>query len=383
MAVARTAALVASGLAALAANARARVPCAAGGPPLYADEQGYAAARAIEPTATLTLLATPWARGTSRLAGAPTDGPGFDLGHARLGVCGGTDGLSYRLVWEPFALDERAHLDAHTWGRIVDASIAWLPAEWAAIAAGVGKVPLTRGREQPEGAMPLATLPLSTAALAPDRRLGLTGDADLGVARLALGVYTGSRLSDLDAPGGILVAARLVLEPVGPVGRRAWPEWDPPTKGTDRPSSWNARVRGAFGLSAAYRRDSDSSGYLAGADFALHGGRLALDGELLYADKWPLERPTATPGQLGRRLGGYLEALVVAWSPWLAFAARAEYLDEDLLHPGPGRLLAFAGGANVYALGPSIQLQALYQRTIPLAGGIGSDALLFALTVGR
>ena len=383
----RRAAIVVGGLAALAGVARARVPCAVDGPPIYADAQGYELLRAVDPSASVTLLATPFARGSSLLAGAPTDGAGFDLGRARLGVCGASDGLAYRLVWEPYALDERAHLDAQSWGRIVDAAVAWLPNHWSAISLGVGKVPFSRGREQPIGALPLATLPLTVAAIAPDRRLGLTGDADLGVARIAVGVYTGSRLSSLDAPGGVLATARLVLEPVGPVGRQAWPEWNDGETSGNGALSWNARTRGAVGFSVAYRQDGAGSGWAAGADFALHRGRFALDGELLFADRWPLERPTPTPGQLETRLGGYLEALVIAWSPWLAFAARIEYLDEDLSRPGPGRSAALATGANIYALGPAIELQALYQHTLPLVaaplGGMAADALLFALTVGR
>jgi hypothetical protein len=367
----------------IGATARARVPCASDGPPLYADDEGYAAARAIEPSASVTLWGAPWASGALRRAGDPVDGAGFDLAGARFGVCGASDGAAYRIVYEPWDAAERARVDARSWGRMVDAALAWLPASWAAVAAGVSKVPFSRGREQPIGALPLAVLPYSTAAIAPDRRLGLTGDADFGVARLAAGLFMGSRSVDLDAPAGILAAARITLEPVGPVGRRTWPRYEarPPAPATG--PSWNERMRGAAGLSIAYRRDGEATGWAAGADFALHAGRLALDGEVLYADHWPLERPTPTPGALGRRIGGFVEALVLVWSPWLAVAARAEYLDEDLSTARSGRFVAVAAGANLYALGPSIQLQALYSRRFPLAGGPGADALLFALTVGR
>src|SRR5207247_2038279 len=92
------------------------------------------------------------------------------------------------------------------------------------------------------GALALGHLPLSTAAIAPDRRLGLTVDADSGVFRLALGVYEGARLPSIDAPGGALLTARGELEPFGPVGRRSWPRY----------GAWSDRLRPATGLSAAY-----------------------------------------------------------------------------------------------------------------------------------
>ena len=104
---------------------------------------------------------------------------------------------------------------------------------------------------------------------------------------------------------------------------------------------------------------------------------------MLFADGWPLERPTDAPGVRARRIGGYLEALVIAWAPWLTVAARVEYLDEDLASPGRGRFLALAGGATGWLLGTSLQLQATYTRKLHLAGGYADDALLIGLTVSR
>ena len=350
------------------------MPCAGDGPPIYAGPEGFGAASAFEPTGSVTLRAVPWAgRDSSRRSGDPTSGAGVDLARARLGLCGATDDLAYRIVWEPWDEGERARSDAGAWGRLVEAQVAWRPWDFAAVSVGIGKVPFSRGREQPAGALPFALLPHAIAAIAPDRRFGLSADFDVGVARIAAGIYQGARQPDLDAPGGVLVAARLILEPYGPVGRRLWPEYGP----------WTSRLRGAGGLSGAYRRTDRTSGYAVGGDLALSWRRVAFDAEVLFADGWPLERPAVAPDTRARRIGGYLEAVVLAWTPWLSVAARVEYLDEDLAAAGRGRFVAFAAGASGWLLGPSLQLQATYTRKLHLAGSYADDALLIALTVAR
>jgi hypothetical protein len=224
--------------------------------------------------------------------------------------------------------------------------------------------------------------------LAPDRRLGLTLDAELGVFRLAVGAYEGERLPRFVQPS-LLVVARGELEPWGPVGRRTWPEY----------GGWTQRFHPATGLSGAYLLEPDGlTRFALGADLAFAWRRLAVDGEVLYAQGWPLERPTdgtvggcsrVAPGvPPGQCVGAFLEALALLWRPYLSIAARGEYVDEDLSLPGQHRFVALAGGVNVRVLEPLLQLQISYSRKIPLARAVdlldvSSDALIVALTLGH
>ncbi len=358
-------------LALISSAASARVPCSGDGPPVYADDEGYAPAKmaAIEPTALATIGLT-WAReAASRTAGdVARGGVNVDLVRARLGVCGVFEHFAYRLVWEPWDADERARPNAPSWGRLTDAQAAWLPWEWLLIAGGVGKVPGTRAREQPVGAPALAALPFSTV-IAPDRRLGITADADAGVLRAAAGVYEGAHDPSLDAPGGLLLAARATVEPWGPVGRRAWPEF----------AAWTDRARPALGLSGAYLLDGGVSGWLAGADLAFAWRRLFLAGEFVFADRWPLERFSTVAR--GRRLGAWVEALV-APRGWFSFAARVEYFAEDLASAGRGDFVAVTGGANLH-FGPVVRVQAAYVHKLHLDGDDRDGAFLLALTLQR
>ncbi len=356
-----------------AGSAAARVPCAGEGPPIYAEQEGYGLPEAVVPTASATLQLTGYAgRDTSLRSGDLTAGMGFALAQARLGVCGAHDGLAYRLIYEPWNLIERARPDAMAWGRLSDALVAWLPTapggDWSAIAIGVGKVPFGRGREQPSGALPLATRPLVIESLAPDRRLGLSGEADLGLFRLALGLYEGARLPSIDGLGGVLAVAHAQVEPWGPVGRRSTPEY----------GAWTERPRSTVGASAAYLWRDGKSGYALGGELAFGWKRLFLSGEFLYADLWPLERPSETPGERARRLGGYLEASLRVVGPF-SLAVRGEYLDEQR----GDRFFAAAAGATWLLIGPALQLQAIYSQKFHLDSARNDGALLLAIIVAR
>jgi hypothetical protein len=208
----------------------------------------------------------------------------------------------------------------------------------------------------------------------PDRRAGLTLDMDFGVARIAGGVYQGAHRLDVDALGGVLLAARLVVEPFGPVGRTPWP--------TTAPGPWTARPRVAFGASGAFRDDSVGSGWMIGGDVAFTIGRFLVDGEVLYARRWPLERaaPFGTSARADR-LGAWLEQVVVAWRSRIGLALREEYDDEGVL---PHRV-ALGGGVTL-DLAHRVRLQAAYLEALPLVGAsvVGAHGVLLAdLTIMR
>src|SRR5581483_10539073 len=80
----------------------------------------------------------------------------------------------------------------------------------------------------------------------PDRRLGLTIDLDFGTVRLVAGAYDSARIDDLRY-SALLLAGRLLVEPIGPVGNRLSTVADAPV--------WRRRARFGVNLSFLYLYD--------------------------------------------------------------------------------------------------------------------------------
>ncbi|MFI5288713.1 MAG: hypothetical protein ACHQ17_03650, partial [Polyangia bacterium] len=181
-------------------------------------------------------------------AGDLVEGVGFQPLTVRLGVCGRLavkfGQISYDIVYEPYDNIERAHADADAWGKMAAAEIGWQPLRWLTILAGIRKVAFSFGHDEPLQARALPLLPDLDAQAAPDRRLGLTLDVDFGALRLTGGAYESARTLDAIGDGGVLIAARGVIEPIGPVGPALSTVGDLPV--------WQKRARFGIDLSVAY-----------------------------------------------------------------------------------------------------------------------------------
>lgn len=306
------------------------------------------------------------------------DGSGLFLGRARLGVCGALGTARGRLWWnvayEPYALDEAAQPDARAWGRLAAAEIGFAPWRWLSLSVGIRKVAFSFGHDEPEELLALPVRPYISQSVAPDRRAGITLDDDFGVAHIVLGVYQGARDLTISPDGGMLIAARLVAEPIGPVGGTLTTLGDP--------AFWRRRPRVAVNASILYEYANGVSHYALGADGALHWGPLGLAGEYIYASNTRVEAPLrALPRPQLSRMGLWLAAAVMLWRPWVEVAARYDWLDSPS-QPGQ-RFHAISAGLDVYAWRQYLRVQAQYTHKLHAdlpAAAPAVDDDLFLLT---
>ena len=285
------------------------------------------------------------------------DGSGLYLGAARVGACGlvstSKGALSWTLVYEPYTLDERAQPDARAWGRVAAAEIGFAPFRWLALSVGIRKVAFSFGHDEPQMLLALPVRPYVVQSIAPDRRAGLTIDDDFGVARVVIGVYEGNRDLTITSAGGLLLAARLVAEPIGPVGNTLTTLGDP--------AYWRRRLRFAVNASILYQYANGASNYALGADGALHWGPVGMAGEYLYASNTNVEAPVRhLPHPALARQGLWLGAAAMLWRPWIELSARYDWLSNPL--QAGQTFHAFTAGLNVYAYRQYLKLQALYTR---------------------
>lgn len=310
------------------------------------------------------------------------DGSGLYLGVARLGVCGrlGTDKgpLVWNVVYEPYAVDEAAQPDARAWGRFAAAEIGFAPWRWLTLSVGIRKIAFSFGHDEPLQLRALPIIPYASQSIAPDRRAGLTLDDDFGVAHIVIGLYQGARDLIVTPSGGFLLTARLVAEPIGPVGNTVTTLGDPEV--------WRRRPRFAVNASILFEYANGTSHYALAADGALHWGPVGLAGEYLYASSTAVEAPLRhLPRPSLSRQGMWLEAAVMAWRPWIELSARWDWLANP--QQAGQQFHAITVGTNVYAYRHFLKIQALYTRKfhyalLPGRPDVQDDIFLIAAQLG-
>ena len=282
------------------------------------------------------------------------DGEGLYLGYARLGACGmlrtPSGPLSWTLVYEPYSLDESAHPDARAWGRIAAAELGFAPWSWLTLSVGIRKVAFGYSHDEP---LELRELPVTAyidQSVAPDRRAGITLDDDFGAAHVVLGVYQGRRDLVITADGGMLIAARLVAEPIGPVGNLTSTRGDP--------EYWRPKPRFAVNASILYEYVGGASNYALAADGALHWGPVGMAGEYVFASHTTVEAPVRLlPYPAPQRQGMWVQASVMLWRPWIEVSARYDWMDNP--QQAGQSFHAVTTGLDLYGR-KLLKLQALY-----------------------
>ncbi|HXU74815.1 MAG TPA: hypothetical protein VN947_36210 [Polyangia bacterium] len=282
------------------------------------------------------------------------DGDGLYLGVARIGACGmlGTKlgPLMWNVVYEPYSLDEAAHPDAYAWGRFAAAEIGFAPWRWLMISLGIRKIAFGYGHDEPIELRTLPVTPYVTQSVAPDRRAGITLDDDFGAAHVVLGVYEGARDLKVTADGGMLIAARLVAEPIGPVGNTVSTRGDP--------AEWRSRPRFAVNASILYQYAQGESNFSLAADGALHWGPVGVVGEYVYASGTSVEAPVRhLPFPSLTRQGLWGQVAVMLWRPWIEVSARYDWLDNPA--QAGQQFHAVTAGLDLYGR-KLLKLQALY-----------------------
>jgi hypothetical protein len=283
--------------------------------------------------------------------------------------------FTWNVVYEPYAFEEAAQPDARAWGRFLAGEVGLTPYRWLTLSVGLRKVAFSYGHDEPMQMRALPVRPYVSQSIAPDRRLGLTLDDDFGVAHIIIGVYQGNRDLAINADGGMMLTARLVAEPLGPVGNTVTTAFDP--------AAWRARApRFAVNASILYQYANGSSTYALGGDAALHWRSLGLVGEYIYSSGTSVESPVERLPRLKRaRQGGYLEAAWMVWRPWVELAARYDWLDEP--HQPGQRFHGPTVGVTFYAFRQLLRVQSLYTHKIHYGvaasrPAIEDDVFLFA-----
>jgi hypothetical protein len=282
------------------------------------------------------------------------DGSGFYLGAARLGLCGLVKTrigvVSMAAVYEPYSVDEAAHPDARAWGRMAQAEIGIAPFRWLTISAGIRKIAFSYGHDEPLELRALPIIPYVSQSVAPDRRAGLTLDDDFGAAHVVIGVYQGARNLEITSAGGMLLTARLVAEPIGPVGNTVSTRGDP--------AYWRSKPRFAVNASILYEYTNGNSNYSLAADGAAHWGPVGLVGEYVYASNTTVEAPVRhLPFPSTTRQGLWGEVAVMLWRPWIEVAARYDWLSNP--QQAGQQFHAITAGLDLYG-GRLVKLQAMY-----------------------
>ena len=241
--------------------------------------------------------------------------------------------------------------DARAWGRFAAAEIGFAPWRWLTISVGIRKVLFSYGHDEPLQLWALPIEPYVAQSIAPDRRAGITLDDDFGVAHVVLGVYEGNRDLTITADGGMLITARLVAEPIGPVGNTITTLGDPPF--------WRNKLRFAVNASILYEYTQGVSHFALGADGAMHWGPIGMAGEYLYASDTTVETPVRLlPRPALGRQGLWAAVAAMVWRPWIEVSARYDWLDDP--SQAGQQFQAFTLGANVYAYRQFFKVQALY-----------------------
>jgi hypothetical protein len=312
--------------------------------------------------------------------GNPVDGDGFQFRLARAGLCGripiklGT--LSYDVVYEPWSELERRRIDANEWGSFAWLDVGWQPLDWLGVYVGIRKVWADFATVEPEQQRELPWLPQLTLGVAPDRRLGLTADLDFGTVRAVGGVYESARNLQDVPNGGILVAARALVNPIGPVGLALSTLDDEPF--------WRRRARFGIDLSFLYEWTPNGSGWAVTGDAPFKYGPLGFVVEYLYASTMPEQRPSFQPAPRTSRQGLFAQAAVLVWRPWVELEARYEWSSRPITDDPRGSFHGLTGGVTVYAWRTLIKVQAAYSHRFYVDGLQPDDDLgLLVLTLAR
>lgn len=381
--------LLGAGALLLLAPAHAEAGCAGDG-----EAGALPAGQAVAPSAIFAVRALPYAgRDLSLRAGDPGDaGAQVYAGTARLGLCGRLrlrrGELRYQFGYEPYDANEAARADAAPLGRLLAAELGYTVWRWLVISGGVRKLAFSYGHDEPEQALALPVRPTLSNALAPDRRLGLTVDTDWGPVRVIAGVYDSARTLRAIPEGGLLITARGVMEPFGPVGRSISTLRDEPF--------WRQRVRAGFNVSLLFDwnpRGDAPLGLAIGGDLPIKYGPLGLVVEYIYARSAPSEAPGVAPGQRADRQGVWAQAALMVLRPYLELEGRYEWFHgappPEAPSPGAGadarqRFHALSAGLTGFLYDNTLKLQAAYGRRFHDDGSqIQDDYLLVVMQLAE
>ena len=254
--------------------------------------------------------------------------------------------------------------------RATEAYVAWAPGRAFELDVGSLRVPFSLSRQVDEGDLRLAERAPFVDAFLPDFRTGVGVGGDLGAllyraAFLSADTTFDGRLIS----GGLLGAARIWAEPIGPVGLAPWRRTpnDP----------WYDWFRFAGGVSVLYGTVAAPRTLAIDPDFQAQWRRFVVTAEYLFAIRYDQNNATL-PGSVQQ--GAVIEPGVTFYRQRLDLVARADWervAGADLWGAG--------GGVTAYAPDPRWRLSLGFEQrwgesVVPGASG-SSHWVILRLTL--
>ena len=253
--------------------------------------------------------------------------------------------------------------------RTTETYFAWVPARAFRLGAGSLRVPFSLSRQVDEGDLRLPERPPFADAFLPDYRVGADVGGDLGELLYRVAVMSADPTLDRQLfDQGVLVAGRLVAEPIGPVGLTPWRRApaDP----------WYGWFRFAAGLSVLYGTVAAPDTLAVDPDFTAQWRAFVVTAEYLYAARY--HGTAVLPGTTEQ--GAALEPGVTLLERRLDLVARGDW------ERAAGTNVWGAGAAlTAYGPDPRLRLGAGFERRWgelpPASPGGGSYWALVRLAV--
>ena len=242
--------------------------------------------------------------------------------------------------------------------RVTEAYVAWASYRAFQIVAGSLRVPFSLTRQVDEGDLRLPERPAFADAFLADYRLGAALAGDLGEIIYQVAVMSPDPVLDSQLfSHGVLVAGRLVAEPLGPVGLTPWRrvEADP----------WYGWFRFAAGLSVLYGTLAAPRTLALDPDFTAQWRSFVVTAEYLFLVRYA-DGVTIVPGSTEQ--GAALEPGVTLLGRRLDLVARGSWERAASVN-----VWAVGAGLTAYAPDPRFRLNAGFERRWTQPGAPGVD----------
>ena len=323
-------------------------------------------------TAPLVLLVQGDALLASRpnLAEDPRDAPAgaaLRLRRLRVGEDGAIGDFRLRLLLEgdadtaagtPFTPLSGGRLPFGGSVRVTEAYLAWDAYRTFQIEAGSLRVPFSLTRQVDEGDLRLPERAAFAEAFLADYRVGAALSGDLGELIYRAAVMSPDPVLDSQLfSHGVLLAGRLVAEPLGPVGLTPWrrAESDP----------WYGWFRFAAGLSVLYGTLAAPRTLALDPDFTAQWRSLVVTAEYLFSVRYA-DGVTTVPGSTEQ--GAALEPGLTCLGRRLDLVARGAWERAASVN-----VWAVGAGLTAYAPDPRLRLNAGFERRWTQPAAPGSD----------
>lgn len=244
--------------------------------------------------------------------------------------------------------------------RATDLYLSWAPTPAFHLDAGSLRVPFSLSRQVDEADLRMLERPGFVDAFLPDFRTGVAIGGDLGELLYRAAVMAADQtLEGHLFDSGVLAAARLTAEPLGPVGLAPWrlPPADP----------WYGWFRFAASLSVLYGTLAEPRTFAIDPDFQAQWRRLVVTAEYLFSVHY---RQGVTIDPASYRQGAAIEPGVTLLDRRLDLVARVDWERAAATDSwGAG------AGLTAYAPDPRLRVGAGFEwrHGPPAAGGTAAD----------